>query len=81
MEPRDAPIVRKLDLLRHGLLSLITTLDKLHDRGGKFVSLTETIGTETLAGRAIWQMIGVLVELERSLIMEHARAGLKEAKR
>ena len=32
-------------------------------------------------GRAMWQMIGVLAELERSLISERTRAGVKAAQR
>ncbi len=47
----------------------------------KFRSLTEAIDTETPTGRAMWQMIGVLAELERSLISERTRAGVKDAKR
>src|SRR3989442_9906121 len=46
----------------------------------KFQSLTEHIDTETAAGRAMWQMIGVLAELERSLITERTRAGVQAAK-
>ena len=46
----------------------------------KFRSLTEAIDTETPTGRAMWQMIGVLAELERSLIGERTRAGLKAAR-
>ena len=41
----------------------------------------EAIGTDTPTGRAMWQMIGVLAELERSLISERTRAGVKAAKR
>jgi len=55
-------------------------LDGLRDRGIKFRSLTEAIDTTTPTGRAMWQMIGVLAELERSLIMERTRAGLHAAK-
>ena len=50
-------------------------------RGVKFRSLTEAIDTETPTGRAMWQMIGVLAELERSLISERTRAGVKAAQR
>jgi hypothetical protein len=39
------------------------------------------IDTETPTGRAMWQMIGVLAELERSLITERTRAGVKAAQR
>ena len=56
-------------------------LDDLKKRGVKFRSLTEAIDTETPTGRAMWQMIGVLAELERSLISERTRAGVKDAQR
>jgi adenylate kinase family enzyme len=32
-------------------------------------------------GRAMWQMIGVLAELEKSLISERRSAGVKDAQR
>ena len=54
-------------------------LDDLRARGVKFRSLTEAIDTDTPTGRAMWQMIGVLAELERSLISERTRAGVKAA--
>jgi hypothetical protein len=44
-------------------------------------SLTEAIDTATPPGRAMWQMIGVLAEFERSLISERTRAGVKAAQR
>jgi DNA invertase Pin-like site-specific DNA recombinase len=63
------------------LRDLITMLDDLKCRGVKFRSLTEAIDTDTPTGRAMWQMIGVLAELERSLISERTRAGVKAAQR
>ncbi len=36
---------------------------------------------DTATGRAMWQMIGVLAELERSLITERTRARVKAAQR
>ena len=71
----------KLDRLGRSLRDLITMLDDLKKRGVKFRSLTEAIDTETPTGRAMWQMIGVLAELERSLISERTRAGVKHAQR
>lgn len=56
-------------------------LDDFKQRGVKFRSLTEAIDTETSTGRAMWQMIGVLAELERSLLAEHTRAGVKAAQK
>ncbi|WP_370521138.1 recombinase family protein [Edaphobacter sp. 12200R-103] len=37
--------------------------------------------TTTPTGRKLWQMIGVLAELARSLIVERTQAGMKEARR
>ena len=56
-------------------------LDDLRDRSVKFRSLTEATDTETPTGLAMWQMIGVLAELERSLISERTRAGVIAARR
>ena len=79
LQPGDTLIVWKLDRLGRSVRDLITMLDDLKARGVKFRSLTEAIDTETPTGRAMWQMIGVLAELERSLISEHTRAGVKAA--
>jgi DNA invertase Pin-like site-specific DNA recombinase len=76
----DTLTVWKLDRLGRSLRDLITMLDDLKQRGVKFHSLTEAIDTETPTGRAMWQMIGVLAELERSLIGERTRAGVAAAR-
>ncbi len=77
----DTLIVWKLDRLGRSLRDLITMLDELRERGIRFQSLTEAIDTDTPTGRAMWQMIGVLAELERSLKTERTRAGVKAAQR
>jgi DNA invertase Pin-like site-specific DNA recombinase len=77
----DTLIVWKLDRLGRSLRDLITMLDDLKQRGVKFHSLTEAIDTTTPTGRAMWQMIGVLAELERSLISERTLAGVSAAKK
>src|SRR5450759_2061943 len=81
LQPGDTLTVWKLDRLGRSLRDLITMLDDLRARGIKFRSLTEAIDTDTPTGRAMWQMIGVLAELERSLISERTRAGVKAARR
>src|SRR5271169_6374214 len=80
LESGDTLIVWKLDRLGRSLRDLITMLDDLKKRQVKFKSLTEAIDTETPTGRAMWQMIGVLAERERSLISERPRAVVKAAK-
>jgi DNA invertase Pin-like site-specific DNA recombinase len=46
-----------------------------------FRSITKVIDTTTPRGRAMWQMTGVLAELERSLTIERTRAGVTAAKK
>ena len=77
----DTLIVWKLDRLGRSLRELIDMLDDLRERGVRFQSITEAIDTETPTGRAMWQLVGVLAELERSLITERTRAGVKEAQK
>ena len=71
----DVLTVWKLDRLGRSLRDLIALLDDLKGQGVAFQSLTEAIDTETPTGRAMWQMVGILAELERSLIQERTRAG------
>ena len=71
----DTLIVWKLDRLGRSLRDLIAMLDDLKARGVAFRSLTESIDTATPTGRAMWQMVGILAELEKSLIQERTKAG------
>ena len=71
----DVLVVWKLDRLGRSLHDLIGLLDDLKARGVAFRSLTEAIDTATPTGRAMWQMVGILAELERSLIQERTKAG------
>ena len=76
----DTLIVWKLDRLGRSLHDLIGLLDDLKTRGVAFRSVTESIDTATPTGRAMWQMVGILAELERSLIQERTKAGRAAAK-
>jgi DNA invertase Pin-like site-specific DNA recombinase len=80
LQAGDPLVVWKLDRLGRRVRELIHMLDDLTDRSVKFRLLTEVIDTATPTGRAMWQMIGVLPELERSLISERTRAGLQAAR-
>lgn len=71
----DTLVVWKLDRLGRSLRDLIGLLDDLKARDVAFHSLTEAIDTTTPTGRAMWQMVGILAELERSLIQERTKAG------
>ena len=75
LDAGDTLVVWKLDRLGRSLYELIGLLDDLAAKGVAFHSLTESIDTTTPTGRAMWQMVGILAELERSLIKERTKAG------
>ncbi|WP_081055196.1 recombinase family protein [Burkholderia vietnamiensis] len=76
----DTLIVWKLDRLGRSLRDLISVMSDLDRSSIRFMSLTESIDTETPTGRFTFHMIAALAEFERSLISERTRAGLKAAR-
>src|SRR5262249_8288073 len=77
----DVLVVWKLDRLGRSLRDLIALLDELKGQGVRFQSLTEAIDIETPAGRTMWQMMGVIAELERSRISKGTKAKREAAQR
>ena len=53
-------------------------LDELNRLGIEFVSFREQIDTGGPLGRAIVVIIGAIAELERNLIVERVRAGMRQ---
>ena len=55
-------------------------LDELNRLNIKYISFREQIDTGVLLGRAVVVIIGAIAELERSLIVERVRAGMRRPK-
>lgn len=81
LEHGDTLTVWKLDRLGRSVRDLLNILHDLQTRGVRFQSLTEAIDTQTPIGRAMLHMAALLAELERGLITERTRAGMKAAQR
>ena len=58
----------------------VAPLDTFRVLGINFVSLFESLDTNTPAGRIVFTFLGAVAELERSLIVERVRAGLRNAR-
>ena len=58
----------------------LEVLDELNRLEIEFVSFREQIDTGGPLGRAIVVIIGAIAELERNLIIERVRAGMRRAK-
>lgn len=80
LRPGDVFVVWRLDRLARSLDELIRLTQEIKDSGCEFVSLTESFDTNTAGGRMMFQMLGVLAEFERNLIVERTVAGLKAAR-
>jgi DNA invertase Pin-like site-specific DNA recombinase len=81
LEHGDTLTVWKLDRLGRSVRDLLNILHDIQARGVRFQSITEAIDTVTPTGRAMLHMVALLAELERGLITERTRAGVRAAKR
>lgn len=73
-------VVWKLDRLGRTLDGVLAVLRIFESRGVAFFSLTERVDVTTPMGRAMMQMMGVVAELERNLIIERTNAGIARAR-
>src|SRR5271155_223495 len=76
----DAVIVWKFDRFARSVSHLLRALETFDSLGVAFVSLSESLDTSTPAGRMVFTVLGAVAELERSLIAERVRAGLRNAR-
>jgi DNA invertase Pin-like site-specific DNA recombinase len=76
----DVVTVWKFDRFARSVFHLLKALEMFHSMGIEFVSLSEQIDTSTPAGKMVFTVLGAVAELERSLIGERIRAGLRNAK-
>jgi DNA invertase Pin-like site-specific DNA recombinase len=75
----DSVVVWKFDRAARSVSHLLRMLETFQSLGIEFVSLTEGIDTSTPAGKMVFTVLGAVAELERSLICERVRAGLRNA--
>jgi DNA invertase Pin-like site-specific DNA recombinase len=73
-------LVWACDRLARSVTHFLQVLDELGHLQIEFISFREQIDTGGPLGRAILVIVGAIAELERSLIVERVRAGLRRAK-
>lgn len=76
----DAVVVWKFDRFARSVSHLLRALETFQTLGVEFVSLTEGVDTSTPAGKLVFTVLGAVAELERSLIRERVKAGLRNAR-
>jgi DNA invertase Pin-like site-specific DNA recombinase len=70
-----------VDRLGRSLKDLVTFLSDLHELKIDLFLKTQGIDTTTSAGKAMFGMLSVFADFERSIIQERVRAGLLRARR
>src|SRR6202161_4861495 len=76
----DVVVVWSGDRLARSTKHLLQVLDELNGFGIQFLSQREAIDTEGPLGRAIIVIVSAMAELERCIIIERVRAGMRRAK-
>lgn len=76
----DAIVVWRFDRFARSVSHLLRALETFRSLGIEFVSLSEQVDTSTPTGKMIFTVLGAVAELERSLIVERVKAGLRNAR-
>ena len=76
----DIVIVWRFDRFARSVSHLLRALETFNALGIAFVSLSEQMDTTTPTGKMIFTVLGAVAELERSLIVERVRAGMRNAR-
>jgi DNA invertase Pin-like site-specific DNA recombinase len=76
----DVVLVWASDRIARSVKHFLDVLDELNRLNIEFISFREQIDTGGPLGRAVVVIIGAIAELERNLIIERVRAGMRRAK-
>jgi DNA invertase Pin-like site-specific DNA recombinase len=76
----DAIVVWRFDRFARSVSHLLRALETFKALGVEFVSLSEQIDTSTPMGKMVFTILGSVAEMERSMIVERVKAGMRNAK-
>jgi putative DNA-invertase from lambdoid prophage Rac len=77
----DMVVCWRLDRFSRSLRHLVVAIEELTSDGVGFVSVGESIDTNSAAGRLLLGVLGSFAEFERERIKERIQAGLQRARR
>ena len=80
IQPDDTLVVVRLDRLARSVGHLLTVIEQLEGSDAHFRSLRDPIDTTTPQGMFSLQVLGAVAQLERALIAERTKAGLRAAR-
>ena len=80
IRPGETLVVVRLDRLARSVSHLLAVIEQLEANGAHFRSLRDPIDTTTPQGMFSLQVLGAVAQLERALIAERTKAGLRAAR-
>ncbi len=80
IRPGDTLVVVRLDRLARSVTHLLQVIEELERKGAHFRALGDPIDTATPQGMFSLQVLGAVAQLERALISERTKAGLRAAR-
>jgi DNA invertase Pin-like site-specific DNA recombinase len=76
----DAVLVWRFDRFARSTKHLITALEEFRHLGIEFISYQENMDTSSPLGKAMFTIVSAIAELERNILLERVRAGLRRAR-
>jgi DNA invertase Pin-like site-specific DNA recombinase len=76
----DTVLVWRFDRFARSTKHLVTSLEEFQHLGIAFVSFQENVDTNSPLGKALFTIISAIAELERNIIVERIKGGLRRAK-
>ena len=76
----DRVLVWRFDRFARSTKHLLLALEEFRSLGVQFISYQENIDTSSPLGQAIFTIVAAVAQLERDLIRERVRAGLRDAR-
>jgi DNA invertase Pin-like site-specific DNA recombinase len=76
----DAVLVWRFDRFARSTKHLLLALEEFRSLGIQFISYQENIDTTSPLGQALFTIVSAVAQLERALIRERVKAGLRNAK-
>ena len=76
----DAVLCWRFDRFARSTKHLITALEEFRHLGIDFISYQENIDTSSPLGKAMFAIVSAIAELERNILLERVRAGLRRTR-
>lgn len=76
----DAVVCWRFDRFARSTKHLITALEEFRHLGIDFISYQENIDTSSPLGKAMFTIVSAIAELERNIIVERVKGGIRRAR-